>query len=253
MPTTSTSRDSRLPSANEGSLEVYSLSAVDLTSFGRLQDLLLYQLSGRKDGQAVLLLCEHPPTISMGREASHAQLAETTEDLQKNYIPVRWQNRGGKACLHQPGQLSVCPLFPYKRRGVGLYEFSNRLESLLLDVCRELKVEAERKSVGEGLWTPSGQIAWTGLAARWGLTFQGCFLNVDNDLELARLVTNDQNSNNISSLAMRRSRPISMATVRESVIRHFAQAFGYDEVHHYSSHPALSRSKQTVHAYARHS
>ncbi len=253
MSTTSFQFEPYPPSQAEGSLEVYSLSAVDLTSFGRLQDLLLYQLSGRRDDQAVLLLCEHPPTISMGREASYAQLSLTPEELSKMHLPIRWLNRGGKACLHQPGQLTICPLFPYKRRGVGLYAFLDRLEGLLLDICHELKIDAERKLPGQGLWHPSGQIGWTGLSARWGLTFQGCFLNVDNDLELSRLVSNDEGRHNISSLTVGRSRPLSMATVREAVIRHFAAAFGYDEVHHYSSHPLLTRTTKTVHAFARHS
>ncbi len=233
-------------------LDVYALGILDFEAWRHLQELLLFQLSGKSSPTGALLLFELPPMITIGREGSSGQLQASHEDLTRMQIPVRWINRGGDSCVHQPGQLVICPLFPYKKLQIGPYETLSRIEHAVASACRGVKVPVESRGVGRGLWTSSGQVMWTGLSTRWGYTFQGCFLNVDNDLRLSRLVNTAQGRNNSSTLASCRLRPLSMGSVREAVISHLAEQFGFASVNFFSTHPLLKRTKQKTHAFARH-
>src|SRR3954454_12447761 len=86
-------------------LEVYLLGLVDFEEVQQLQRRLVYDLGERGGGS--LLLCEHPPTISVGRSGSRAHIVPDDEELRAMGIKVHWVNRGGGCILHLPGQLAV--------------------------------------------------------------------------------------------------------------------------------------------------
>src|SRR5438045_8907145 len=88
-------------------LEVYMLGLVDFAEVQQLQRRMVYDLG--EQGGAVLLLCEHPPTISIGRAGSRAHIAPDDETLHNLGIRVYYVNRGGRCGLHRPGQLAASP------------------------------------------------------------------------------------------------------------------------------------------------
>src|SRR5947209_15502199 len=91
-------------------LEVYLLGLVDYEDALRLQRRLVYEVGGANGDLAALVLCEHPPTISVGRRGSRAHIECDDEELASRNIRVRWVNRGGGCYLHVPGQLVVYPI-----------------------------------------------------------------------------------------------------------------------------------------------
>src|SRR5438270_12839658 len=100
-------------------LQVYLLGTVEFEALLRLQRRLHYEISGDR-GQAALVLCEHPPLITVGRHGSRAQILLEAQELKLRGWPVRWVNRGGGCWLHQPGQLSVYALVPLDQLGLGV-------------------------------------------------------------------------------------------------------------------------------------
>lgn len=239
------------------------LGLVDFDSAAALQEWLVYELSGRVDTQGALLLCEHPPLASIGREGSRADVQLEDRELASNRMDLRWVSRGGGAVLHCPGQLAVYPLLPLDRLGIGLGEYRRRLESALLDVCHEARVPAKRLENDPGLWSRGGQIGHFGATVKSWITMHGMWLNVCPEPGFLRMIRSsaphgsaDLAAEGDSSDAVRTSRVTSlqdqllrripMHKIREAAIRRIAAAFGYNNVHTYTGHPQLARTKRRV-------
>ena len=92
------------------------LGLVDFAEVQVLQRRIVYDLGER--GGAALILCEHPPTISIGRSGSRAHIAADDEMLQAMGIRTFYVNRGGGCVLHLPGQLVAYLLLPLEVYGL---------------------------------------------------------------------------------------------------------------------------------------
>ncbi|MEZ6048981.1 MAG: hypothetical protein R3C11_26075 [Planctomycetaceae bacterium] len=233
-------------------LEVHLLGLVDFEAAQVLQERLVYEISGREDKLGCLLLCEHPPLVTIGREGSRAQLQVDEGDLQAHQIEVKWVTRGGGCLVHLPGQLAVYPVLPLDRLEVGLVEFRRRLEQATIEMCRELKILANRADADEqgevepGVFCHSGQLASVGAGVKGWTSFQGLFLNVCPDMELVRWAQMNTIGARLTSMSAQQVRPVSMHKVRESMIRHLAEAFNYTRYHVYTGHPLLVRTKKRI-------
>src|ERR1700727_1717969 len=98
------------PTPQLPTLEVYMLGLVDFSELQQLQRRIVYELG--EQGGAALILCEHPPTISVGRSGSRAHIVADDEMLRGMGIRIHYVNRGGGCILHLPGQLVAYLLLP---------------------------------------------------------------------------------------------------------------------------------------------
>lgn len=233
-------------------LEVRLLGLVDYDAAVRLQEWCVYELSGRSDTHGALLLCEHPPLISIGREGSRSQVTVGDPELRSAEIDIRWVSRGGGAVMHAPGQLAIYPVLPLERLGLGVGEFRRRLESAISNVCHDVRVPAKRMDSAAGLWSRGGQVANFGATLKSWVTMHGMWLNVCPEPGFLKLVTSDTPSaddycvSRVTSLQDQLLRRIGMPAVRESTMRHVAAAFGYESVHTHTGHPQLQRTRRRV-------
>jgi len=232
--------------AAAAALEVHLLGLVDYASAVALQDRLVFEISGRDDAQGALLLCEHPPLITLGREASAAHVLVDAAELRAVEIDVRWISRGGGAIPHAPGQLAIYPILPLQRLGLGLSNYRARLEEALVAVCRDLRIPAKRRAREPGVWSRGGRVAFTGAAVKSWTSCFGAYLNVDPDPSFLALASSDPDGECSTSLQAQRLQRISMSSVRESTLRHVAEQFGYQRQHVYAGHPLLNRGTQKV-------
>ena len=231
-------------------LEVFLLGRVDFASALGLQSQLLNQVAQRGDTHGIVFVCEHPPSISIGREGSFADVLVEPEELTARQMEIRWLSRGGGTFAHVPGQVAVYSLVPLTRLKLGLVEYRQRLEQTLIATAADLDVEAEPATTVPGATCRCGQFAFIGAGVRDGVTHGGMYVNVSvppEALDLVRWTGGDQR---VTSLAAQRSRPTSIATVRSSLIRHLAESLGYDSYHLYTGHPLLHRSTKKVYVYA---
>lgn len=231
----------------EASLEVHLLGLVDFDACQYLQERLVAEIAGRNDGRGALLVCEHPPLITVGREGSRSHIVCPPEELIARQMEVRWIGRGGGCIAHLPGQLAVYPILPLDRRNLGLAALRERLEQAVIEMCGELRLAAWRQKEPAGVWSRGGQLAQLGVSVRSGVTSQGLFVNVNPRMDALRLIRTE--SGRITSLSAERRIPTAMSTVRESLIRRLAARLEYERYHLYTGHPLLRRTRRVV-AYA---
>jgi lipoyl(octanoyl) transferase len=227
--------------AGRPALQAYLLGAVGFEAALALQRRLVYDVGGDR-GQAALVLCEHPPLITVGRQGSHAHLLLEPRELRARRWAVRWVNRGGGCMLHLPGQLAVYPVFPLDRLGLGVQAYLDRLHQILVDVLAELEVRGEVLPGRPGVWAGGRLLAGVGVAVRDWVSYYGAYLNVNPPLEPFRLVRcAGPGAAPMTSLERERRRPVRPAQIRERLLEHVAARFAFSRTSLFSDHPALSR------------
>ena len=221
-------------------VDVFLLGTVDFGACLLLQQRLVYESSGRRDGKIFLLVCEHPPEITVGRQGSWRHIHFSPRELISRQVDVRWLARGGGCVAHGQGQLAVYPIVPLEPLGLSVGGYLQRLQTGLEAVCVELGVTPLPRPGRHGVWGRSGQLAVCGAAVKNGVTHHGAFLNVAPAMRLARRVDHDPwEQTPISSLTLERQQPVKMNRVRELTIRHLTAAFGQPRFNLFTGHPLL--------------
>ncbi len=142
-----------------------------------------------------ILLMEHEPVLTLGRNSTRANILATDEFLEHRGIHVHEVKRGGDVTYHGPGQLVGYPIFDLRgdlpgKRGphLGPVDFMRLLEEVLIRTCAEFGVPAQRIAKRTGVWTIAGgeqmerKIAALGVHVSRGVTSHGFALNVSTEL-----------------------------------------------------------------------
>ena len=193
-----------------------------LLSLGRIpytEGLAIQQriVAARKAGTIadVLLLMEHPPVLTLGRNSgrssggitggvsaqnpprspARANVLLSHEELALRRVELHETNRGGDVTYHGPGQLVGYPILDLRgdlpgKKGphLGPVDFVRLLEEVLIRTCAEFAVPAQRIPGRTGVWTiaggsiPEKKIAAIGIHVSQAVTSHGFALNVTTDL-----------------------------------------------------------------------
>lgn len=137
------------------------------------------------DHPDTLVVCEHPPVITLGRTTQEGSLLIGRELLAQQGIDVVEINRGGEATVHNPGQLVGYPIFNLTRSRQDLHWFLRLLEQAVIDTLARAGLASQRVEGLTGVWIgESRKICAIGIhCSRW-VTSHGFALNVTNDLSL---------------------------------------------------------------------
>jgi lipoyl(octanoyl) transferase len=229
-------------------LRIYLLGMVDFEAALALQRTLAFEMSEQRES-AALVLCEHPPILTVGRDGSPADIRCDIDELRRRGWPVRWVNRGGGALLHLPGQLAIYPILPLDWRRLGLADYLARLQRILVAVLDDFSVSADTRPGQPGVWTGRRLVAGVGVAVRDWVAYYGAYLNIDADLFPFRIVRTGPNEPEpMTSLVRERRAPLRPALVRERLLEHFTTAFPFARTALFSHHPCLgSRPTQAGH------
>jgi lipoyl(octanoyl) transferase len=233
-------------------ISVLQLGTLDYATGLRLQQKLV-QL--RKDGRIgdVLLLLEHTPVITLGRNAKAANVIAPPEQLAGRGVEIFECDRGGDVTFHGPGQLVGYPIFDLrgfasaegKRKTLGAVEYVRRLEEVLIRTCVDFRIPAERVAGLTGVWTSNGgleapdgsetrfhmsrgeaKIAAIGVHISRGVTSHGFALNVNIDLDYFDLIVPcGITSKPVTSMAEVLGEKISLQEIAHSVSRNFGVVF----------------------------
>src|SRR6516165_4470029 len=131
--------DSSTPTAaaaGDSAFQVYLLGTVDFETALALQRRLVYEVAGDR-ARAALVLCEHPPLITVGRQGSRAHLLCDPDELRARQWSVRWVNRGGGCLLHAPGQLAIYPVLALDRLRLSIPDYLDRLHAALVALAAD--------------------------------------------------------------------------------------------------------------------
>jgi len=124
----------------------------------------------------VLLLLEHPPVVTLGRNSHPANL------LQPAGIDVFEVERGGDVTFHGPGQLVGYPILDLRAYKPDLHWYLRTLEQALIEALGVVGILAERNPGFTGVWTRGKKIASIGIHVKQWVTWHGFALNVTTDL-----------------------------------------------------------------------
>src|SRR5215472_2361422 len=169
-----------------------------LTSYGTALELqrTLLQLRKANRIENTLLLLEHPPVITLGRNAKLENVLASPEFLAQRGVELFEIDRGGDVTFHGPGQLVAYPIFDLRsfEPKVGAVDFVRRLEEVLIRTCGDFRISAQRIKGLTGVWTyalrnkPEAKIAAIGVHISRGVTTHGFALNVMTDLDFFSLI-----------------------------------------------------------------
>ncbi len=198
-------------------ISVLQLDQIDYATGLRLQQRLVNLRKQNSIGD-VLLLLEHNPVITLGRNAKNSNIVASREVLATRGVEVFECDRGGDVTFHGPGQLVGYPIFDLRgfpsieanRNSLGVIEYVRRLEELLIRTCAEFGIVTERVVGLTGVWTDSptevaqpsselavdqtlslgeqAKIAAIGVHISRGITSHGFALNVNTDLSFFDLI-----------------------------------------------------------------
>lgn len=141
---------------------------------------------GLKDGDPgaleELLLLEHPPVITLGRNARDEDILLDPAALRALGVTVEKADRGGQVTYHGPGQLVGYPILNLQpdRRDVARY--LRDLEEVLIRTLARFGIDAGRTAGLTGVWVGEEKVAAIGVhLSRW-VTTHGFALNVETEL-----------------------------------------------------------------------
>ena len=133
------------------------------------------RIAGRLDHDLLLLL-EHPPVVTLGRNSKAAHVLEPAG------AEVFEVERGGDVTFHGPGQLVGYPILDLNGYKKDLHWYLRTLEQALIDALGQLGIPAERHPGFTGVWTRGRKIASIGVHVKQWVTWHGFALNVTTDL-----------------------------------------------------------------------
>jgi lipoate-protein ligase B len=130
----------------------------------------------------VVLITEHNPVITLGRNADDHNVLAPTSLLQEKGISAVRVERGGDATFHGPGQLVVYPIVDLRAARISVRDYIWTLEEAAIALLDRYGVEGRRRANFPGVWAGDGKIASVGVfTSRW-VTMHGIAINIDVDL-----------------------------------------------------------------------
>ena len=216
-------------------LSVLHLGRLDYATGLALQKTLVELRHQQRIGN-VLLLLEHPPVLTLGRNSSRSNILADDKMLAARGVEVHEINRGGDVTYHGPGQLVGYPIFDlrgfYPR--LGAVDYVRKLEEVLIRTCGDSGIRAKRIAGRTGVWTlaggstPERKIAAIGVHISRGITSHGFAMNVTTDLrDFSLIVPCGIADRDVTSLELETDVKPDMANVMHTVCRYFGQVFDH--------------------------
>lgn len=135
-----------------------------------------------------LILVEHHPVYTIGRNRDWSNLLFPMESLAKKGFSFYKVERGGDITYHGPGQLVGYPIFKINKALAGVKEFVYKVEEALIRSLSEYGIKAYHHPKYTGVFTDLGKIASIGIAFKKWVSYHGFALNVNNDLDPFRFI-----------------------------------------------------------------
>ncbi len=244
-------------------ISAVQLGAVDYACGLRWQQQLVALRKEEKIGD-VLLLLEHAPVITLGRNAKAANVIASPRLLIQRGVELFECDRGGDVTFHGPGQIVGYPILDLrgfaspdgKRKALGAVDFVRRLEEVLIRSCADFSIPTKRIPGLTGVWTDpqvwssreeendwlahrslessdrgvvfgsESKLAAIGVHISRSVTSHGFALNVNPDLSYFDLIIPcGITSKPVTSMRRELGRELDLNAVAQSILRNFGVVF----------------------------
>lgn len=174
--------------------------------------------------QDSLVLNEHNHVLTIGRNGHR-------ENLLQEGLPLYEIERGGDITYHGPGQLVGYPIVDLQQYPLGIKQYVQLLEQVLVEALDQFDIKSEGRLGKEtGVWTLSGRkIASIGVAVSHWISYHGFALNVSTDLSyFHRIKPCGFDSEVMTSIENELGKSISMREVKDMILSSFSERFALD-------------------------
>ena len=210
---------------------------VDLGLIGYAEAYALQKrvVAARKAGamEDVLLFCEHPHVITLGRSGKRENLLASEHVLRQKGVEFHASDRGGDITYHGPGQLVGYPILNLGAIKRDVVWYVRMLEEAMIRATAEFAIIAERVAGKTGIWVRAGnteeKLAAIGVRiSRW-VTSHGFAYNVSTDLRNFDLIVPcgiaDRKATSLEKLLGRSVQPDEVAP---RIAQHLGEVFGLE-------------------------
>lgn len=174
------------------------------------------------DGSRFLLVAEHPPVITLGKNAAgHVHLKINPHEARRLGVEIHTSDRGGDVTLHLPGQIVLYPVFklaaPHAVRA-----YIHTLERAAIETLGKHGISAKARAGLPGVWVQEQKIAFTGIRIKNRITQHGLALNVNNDLDLFDLIVPCGLQNvSITSMSELQRQKFNLPSLKKEIVANF--------------------------------
>lgn len=200
-----------------------------------LQENLLEEVKNVKlaGGESILhlLFVEHDPVYTLGKSGNEANLLINAIQLRAKHAEFIKVDRGGDITFHGPGQLVAYPVFDLEKLGIGVREYVEKLEEVVIRSIAAYGIRGNRLPGATGVWlepdtSRARKICAIGVKCSRYVTMHGFALNVNTDLDYFNYIHPcGFIDKGVTSLEKELGHPVDMPEVKEKVKNNFRIVF----------------------------
>ena len=206
-----------------------------LIGYATAWDLQKRIVAARKAGaiEDVLLFCEHPHVITLGRNGKRANLLATENVLRQKGVEYFETSRGGDITYHGPGQIVGYPILNVGAIKRDVVWYVRQLEEVMIRASADFAVTAQREAGKTGIWVGDAaaaeKLAAIGVhISRW-VTSHGFAYNVSTDLRYFDLIVPcgivERKATSLEKLL---DRQVGLEEVKQALAKCFGEVFGLE-------------------------
>ena len=205
--------------------DIWDLGVVEYREAWELQRRLHRQ---RVEGKIpdLLLLLEHPPTITIGRSGSLDNVLISNKQMAQAGLSLFFIDRGGDVTYHGSGQLVGYPILDLRDQGKDLHLYVRNLEEVMIRTLGDFSIEADWDKSHPGVWVKGEEIGAIGLSVKKWVSMHGFALNVNTDLDHFAFINpcgfSDKRATSMSKVI---GGKISTEEVADHLKSHFCETF----------------------------
>jgi lipoate-protein ligase B len=174
-----------------------------------------------------LLLVEHPPVYTLGRNSDPRHILVSDEHIRSIGATIARNERGGEVTYHGPGQLVAYPIIFLRPHERSITFLVQRMEATIVKTLEEFGIAGEAVTGDHGVWVDGRKIASIGMAVRRWVVLHGMALNVTTDLQYFSNINPCGHPNmRMTSMSMELGYALDWQYVALRFATHFARVFG---------------------------
>lgn len=186
----------------------------------------------RKATQHYLILCQHPPVYTLGRNGKKEHLLLSEEEVLQQGIEFVHTNRGGDITFHGIGQIVGYPIFDLEKINTDLSLYLRNLEEVIIKTLAHYDIQGNRSKGETGVWIEphishkARKICAMGIrCSRW-ITMHGFALNVNTDLDYFKnIIPCGIQEKQVASMQQELGKQIPLAEVQPLIIEYMQKIF----------------------------
>lgn len=176
-------------------------------------------------GDPVILLVEHPPVLTLGKNADPANLLFDPAVFAAKGVEVVETDRGGEVTAHVPGQLVAYPIMTVSSLNLTPKKYVYALEEAVIAILRSYGLESNRDPEHPGVWIGLNKICAIGVRIRNRVAMHGLALNVNNEFSLfEQIVPCGIRFRGVTSIARELAVDVQMSEVKTKLSRELMSA-----------------------------